>query len=101
VGNGLLGIPVGGTSPSLLKIAFNRLNYLGQTVQWAVRFNPVDYPGSDLITVRRLSTTTWEIEGTATDHALLFSTIARVKNADRSESPFYMPFMLTVVSPAP
>jgi len=101
VGNGLKSIPVGGSSLSRLNIAFNRLNYLGQTVQWSVRFNPVDYPGSDLITVRHPSATVWEIEADPALRAVLFSYISHVRNSDVGESPFYMPFKLTVVSPVP
>ena len=39
---GLTSIPIGGTSRSKVKIAFNRLNAVGQLIQWAVRFNPID-----------------------------------------------------------
>ena len=99
VTGGLTAMPVGATSPSRLKIAFNRLNALGQTVQWGIRFNPVDYPGSDLVTARRLTTTTWEVEAYPTDRAVVFSTISRVRNSDQTEKPLYMPFKMTIVSP--
>jgi hypothetical protein len=97
VANGLESIPVGGTSAARLRIAWNRLNYLGQTVQWAVRFNPELYPGSDHVTVRRLSTSTWEIEAFPTDRAILASNIFRKKGTDEQEGPFFMPFKITVV----
>lgn len=98
VAGGLTSIPVGGTSASRLKIAFNRLNSTGQTVQWAVRFNPEDYPGSDHVTVRHTSTAVWEVEAVATDRAMLPSSLFRVKNSDQLEGPFYMPFKLTIVA---
>jgi hypothetical protein len=37
-------------SDARLKVAFNRLNTLGQTVQWGVRFN--DLEGPFLITLK-------------------------------------------------
>jgi hypothetical protein len=49
-GGGLKSIPVGGVSDARLKVAFNRLNTLGQTVQWGVRFN--DLEGPFLITLK-------------------------------------------------
>ena len=99
VANGLLSMPIGGTSASRVKIAFNRLNSLGQTIQWAVRFNPEFYPGSNHVTVRRLSSNTWEVEAYPTDRALLVSNVSRKNGTDQQEGPFYMPFKLTVVSP--
>jgi hypothetical protein len=98
---GLNGIPVGASSSARLKVAFNRLNPVGQTVQWAVRFNPSDYPESDLVTVRRLSANTWEVEALPTDRALLASNIYKQRGSDQIEGPFVMPFKVTVVSPAP
>jgi hypothetical protein len=101
VPNGLKAIPVGGTSDARVKVGWNRLNYLGQTVQWAIRFNPEFYPGSDHVTVHRVSTTTWEIEAFPSDRALLPSNIFRKKQTDQQEGPFFMPFKIIVVSPVP
>lgn len=101
VTDGLRSLPVGGTAEARLKVAWNRLNYLGQTVQWAVRFNPEYYPGSDHVTVRRLSANTWEVEAYPSDRALLVSNISRKRGTDQEEGPFSMPFKMTVVSPAP
>lgn len=98
VAGGLTSIPVGGTSASRVKVAFNRLNNIGQTVQWGVRFNPEDYPGSDHVTVRHTSLNTWEVEAYATDMARLPSSIARVRNSDQNEGPFYMPFKIVIVA---
>jgi hypothetical protein len=98
---GIKSIPVGASSKARLKIAFNRLNASGKTVQWAVRFNPTDYPESDLVTVRRPSSNTWEIEALSTDRAMLASNIFRQRGTDQMEGPFLMPFQITVVSPAP
>jgi hypothetical protein len=98
---GLKGIPVGASSNARLKVAFNRLDGSGQTVQWAVRFNPTDYPGSDFVTVRHLSSNIWEVEALPTDRALLASNIFRKRGTDQIEGPFAMPFKMTVVSPAP
>ena len=101
VNGGLKSVPVGGATDARLKVAFNRLNNSGQTVQWAVRFNNVDYPGSDLITVRHVSSNTWEIEAYATDRALLPSSISKKHGSDQIDGPFTMPFKATVVSPTP
>jgi hypothetical protein len=98
---GLKGILVGASSNARLKVAFNRLNASGQTVQWAVRFNPTDYPESDFVTVRRLSANTWEVEAMPTDRALLASNIYRQRGTDQIEGPFVIPFKMIVVSPAP
>jgi hypothetical protein len=101
VAGGITSIAVGGSSNARLKIAFNRLNTSGQTVQWAVRFNPTDYPESDFVTIRRLSSNTWTVEALPTDRAMLPSNIFRKKGTDQMEGPFLMPFVMTVVSPAP
>ena len=98
VTGGLASIPVGGTSASRLRIAFNRLNSTGQTVQWAVRFNPEDYPGSDHVTVRHISAAVWEVEAFANDRSMLPSSLFRVRNSDQMEGPFYMPFKLTITA---
>jgi hypothetical protein len=60
------------------------------------RFNPDGYPGSDHITVRRLSTTTWEIEATANDRAGLVSGLRRTLLI---EGPFTMPFKAILALP--
>lgn len=98
---GLKAIPVGASSHARLKIAFNRLNASGQTVQWAVRFNPTDYPESDFVTVHHLSANTWEIEAVPTDRALLASNIYRQRGSTQIEGPLAMPLKMTVMSPAP
>jgi hypothetical protein len=95
---GLMSIPIGGTSESKVKIAFNRLNAVGQLIQWAVRFNPVHYPGSDFVTVSRVSANQWIVEAFAHDRAILESVISRKRGTDLHEGPFYMPFRLTIVS---
>ena len=95
---GLTSIPIEGTSESKVKIAFNRLNAVGQLIQWAVRFNPVDYPGSDFATVNRVSANEWVVEAFANDRAILESKISRKHGTDLSEGPFSMPFRLTIVS---
>ena len=99
VSNGLLSIPVGGSSHARLKIAFNTLNATGQTVLWAVRFNPETYPGSDHVTVTRTAANTWEVEAMGSDRALLVSSILRKNGSELQEGPFFMPFRITVVSP--
>ena len=101
VTGGMKSIPVGGANEARLKVAFNRLNSVGQTVLWAVRFNTVDYPGSDHVTVRRVSSNTWEVEAYAGDRALLASYISHRRGSDQLDGPFMMPFKVTVVSPAP
>ena len=95
---GLTSIPIGGTSQSKVKIAFNRLNAVGQLIQWAVRFNPVDYPGSDFVTINRVSANEWVVEAIADDRAMLESKISRKHGSELREGPFSMPFRLTIVS---
>lgn len=98
VTGGLTSIPVGASGVSRLKVAFNRLNAAGQTVQWAVRFNPEDYTGSDHVTARHTSLNTWEVEGYGTDRSVLESYLARVRNSTQLEGPFYMPFKIVIVA---
>jgi hypothetical protein len=95
---GLTSIQIGGTSQSKVKIAFNRLNAVGQLIQWAVRFNPVDYPGSNFVTINRRSANEWVVEAVATDQAILESKISRKHGSELREGPFSMPFSLTIVS---
>ena len=87
---------VGQSSASRLKIAFNTLSPSGESIAWAVRFNPDAFPGSDHITVTRLSTTTWEIEATSADRAVLVSGVRRTQII---EGPFTMPFKAVLTSP--
>lgn len=101
VAEGLRSIPIGGTSAARVKVAWNRLNSLGETVQWAVRFNPEYYPGSDHVTVRRTATNTWEVEAYSSDRALLVSNILRKRGSGQQEGPFHMPFQMRVVSQVP
>lgn len=98
VSTGLRSLAVGQVSSSRLKITFNTINPSGVSIAWAVRFNPEGYPGSDHITVRRLSTTTWELEATADDRALLGSGGTR-RDPGTREGPFSMPFKAIVTSP--
>jgi hypothetical protein len=98
VTGGLLSIPVGGTSAARLKVDFSTLDATGQSVIWAVRFNPESYPGSDHVMVTRTATNTWQIEATNSDRALLVSSIFRKNGTQQQEGPFYMLFKITVVS---
>ena len=97
VSGGLRTLQVGQSSASRLKIAFNTLSPSGESIAWAVRFNPDAFPGSDHITVTRLSTTTWEIEATSADRAVLVSGVRRTQIV---EGPFTMPFKAVLTSPA-
>jgi hypothetical protein len=96
VEGGLRTLLVGQSSASRLKIAFDTLSPSGESIAWAVRFNPDDFPGSDHLTVRRLSTTTWEIEATENDKAVL---VSGVRRSQIIEGPFTMPFKALVTSP--
>jgi hypothetical protein len=95
ISGGLRSLTVGQSSAARLKITFNTISPAGESVAWAVRFNPEAYPGSDHITVRRLSDNGWELEATANDRAVL---VSGVHKTFLSEGPFYMPFkaVLTV-----
>ncbi|CAN5788029.1 hypothetical protein BH18ACI5_BH18ACI5_16990 [soil metagenome] len=97
-GNGVLSIPVGATWKSRLKIAFNTVGPTGQTIQWAVRFNPRDYYPSDHISVFRSSATSWEVFATSTDRAMLASACCRQKGT-LNEGLYAMPFRLHVTTP--
>lgn len=98
VEGGLRSLAVGQSSASRLKITFSTLGPSGEAFGWAVRFNPEGYPGSDHITVTRLSTTTWEIEATANDRAVL---VSGVRRTFLSEGPFHMPFKAILTLPPP
>jgi len=69
--NGILSIPVGQTWPSRLKIAFNTKDAAGNTLAWAVRYNPTDYPPSTPLHITRTATNMWVIEPLADDVAML------------------------------
>lgn len=96
VEGGLRTLAVGQSSASRLKIAFNTISPSGESIAWAVRFNPDAFPGSDHLTVTRLSSTTWEIEATAADRAVLVSGVRRTQII---EGPFAMPFTALLTLP--
>jgi hypothetical protein len=97
-GNGILSIPVGATWKSRLKIAFNTMGAAGETIQWAVRFNPRDYYPSDHISVYRSSSMTWEVFATSNERAMLVSACCRQKGTT-NEGLYVMPFRLYVSTP--
>jgi hypothetical protein len=96
VADGLLGIPIGVTWPSRLKIAFSTPNAGGTNVAWAVRYNPTDYPGSDLLRITRIDAATWDVEASATDRAMLVSFISRRQGGNVNEGIYSMPFKVRV-----
>ncbi|MBA2303435.1 MAG: hypothetical protein H0W08_12460 [Acidobacteria bacterium] len=96
--NGLSSIPVGATWPSRLKVAFDTIASDGKVIQWAVRFNPRDYPPSDHVSVLRTSLTSWEIFATDEERAMLVSTCCRQKG-NTNEGLYAMPFRLHVSTP--
>jgi hypothetical protein len=96
--NGLLSIPIGATWPSRLKIAFNLPNASGTSVAWAVRYNPTNYPGSDLIHITRTSETTWDVEASASDRAMLVSAMAKRDGGTINEGIYSMPVKVTVTA---
>jgi hypothetical protein len=89
IDGGLRSLAIGQSSESRLKVVFNTISPTGESIAWAVRFNPEGFPGSDHITVRRLSQTAWELEATPNDRAVL---VSGVRKTFLSEGPFYMPF---------
>jgi hypothetical protein len=95
IAGGLRTLTIGQSSAARLKITFNTITPAGESVAWAVRFNPEAFPGSDHITVTRLSDKAWELEAAANDRAVL---VSGVRKTFLSEGPFYMPFkaVLTV-----
>ena len=95
---GLRAIPVGATWPSRLKIAFNTVNASGQTVQWAVRFNPRDYAPSDHIFVTRTGTREWVLYATPAQRAMLVSVCCRQRSYT-NEGLYVMPFRVVVNEP--
>ena len=92
---GLRAIPLGATWPSRLKIAFNTVNASGQTVQWAVRFNPRDYAPSNHIYVTRTGTSEWVAYATTAEHAMLVSVCCRQKSYT-NEGLYVMPFRVVI-----
>jgi len=96
VDGGLRTLAIGQSSASRLKIVFNTLSPSGESIAWALRFNPDTFPGSDYIRVTRLTSTTWEIEATAADRAVLGSGVRRTQIL---EGPFTMPFKAVLTAP--
>ena len=94
--NGLLTIPIGATWPSRLKVGFTTTNASGTSVAWAVRYNPTDYPGSDLLHVTRIDATSWDVEASATDRARLVSFISKRQGGNIDEGVYSMPFRVRV-----
>jgi hypothetical protein len=92
---GLRSVPVGATWPSRLRIAFNTVNASGQTVQWAVRFNPRDYAPSNHIFVTRTGTKEWVLYATSAEHAMLVSVCCRQRSYT-NEGLYVMPFRVVV-----
>ena len=95
VENGLLSIEQGAEARGLLKVTFSTIDDSGATILWAVRFNPLDFPGSDYVAVRRLSSTAWEIEAPQGAAARLVSKQLR-KRGETDEGAYIMPFKLSV-----
>jgi hypothetical protein len=89
VDGGLRSLAIGQSSAARLKMVFNTISPTGESIAWAVRFNPEGFPGSDHITVTRLSETAWQLEATPNDRAVL---VSGVRKTFLSEGPFYMPF---------
>ena len=96
VTGGLLSIPIGATWPSRSKIGFNTTNAAGTNVAWAVRYNPTDYPGSDLLRITRIDAATWDVEALATDRAMLVSFISKRQGGNVNEGIYSMPFKVRV-----
>ncbi len=94
--NGLLTIPIGATWPSRLRVGFTTINASGTSVSWAVRYNPTDYPGSDLLHVTRIDATSWDVEASATDRARLVSFISKRQGGNIDEGVYSMPFRVRV-----
>jgi len=97
VDGGLRILVVGEESDARLFIPFNTVSPTGESIAWALRFYPT-WPISDLVTVRRVSQTSWEIEATAADRAVLASGGRKLQV---NESPFLMPFKATLTLTAP
>jgi len=92
---GLRSIPLGGTWRARLKVAFNTVNASGQTIQWAVRFNPRDYPPSDHISVTRTATRQWVLWATSAEQAMLVSVCCK-QRSETNEGLYNMPFTVVV-----
>lgn len=98
VAGGLRSLAIGQSSRSRLKIAFNTLSPTGESIGWSLRFNPDGYAGSDHVTVTRVTATTWEVEATAADRAVLVSGVRRTQII---EGPFTMPMKATLTLTTP
>lgn len=92
---GLRSIPVGATWPARLKIAFNTIGASGETIQWAVRFNPANYAPSDHIRVIRIGVKEWVLYATAAERAMLVSVCCRQRGTT-NEGLYVMPFQILV-----
>ena len=91
----LLAIPVGQTWPSRIK-AFWTDPY---GVEYTIRFNPRDYPGSSHVWVTRDADRTWTIEARYTDVARLVSPPQGRRGSLTDEGLYSMPFKLTFTVP--
>jgi hypothetical protein len=93
--DGLRSIPLGATWRARLNIAFNTTGPAGETIRWAVRFNPRDYYPSDHIWVTRTASDTWELYSTSAERAMLVSVCCRQKGYT-NEGLYVMPFRISL-----
>ena len=95
----LLAIPDGETWPSRIR-AFWTDPY---GVEYTIRFNPDDYPGSTYVWITRESPNTWTVEAGYADVARLVSTPPNPKGKPGSltadEGLYVMPFKVTFTVP--
>lgn len=95
--DGLRSIPVGQTWRSRLKVAFSTINQQGETLPWAVRFNPRDYAPSDHIWATRTGLNSWVLFATEAERAMLVSPAPCChQRGHTNEGLYVMPFRLAV-----
>jgi hypothetical protein len=64
---------------------------------WFIRFDPLQYPSTSNVLVRRLSEMTWELEAAPTDIGkLLQVSTVRGRMVLTDHGDFFLPFKLTV-----
>ena len=93
--NSLYAIPLGQTWPSRIKSFWTHR----VPVEYTIRFNPEDYPGSTNIWITREGENTWTIEAGYNDIARLVSPPQGRRGALTDEGLYSMPFKVTFTVP--
>lgn len=99
VTNGLFSLAVGGAAGHA-RFFISFMDPGGRDFHWSVLFNPAEYAGSNLVSVRRTAACAWTIEALAgTQGGLRAWAVLKGKNNSSNEGRFAMPFALAFTAP--